>query len=382
MKLIDIARMANVSKATASRALADSPLVKDSTRQRVQEIARQYNYRPNSLAQAVAVRKSGIIGFSLVKKEDPTFGHTFLGPVLDGAIQEAQASGYHLILSANTGNRTFDEAFIQDAIEGIIFASFAPAEAVRYFQERKIPQVVINDVLDAEHVGFVLDDNYRGGRALMEHLIHDCGRRRIAIISDRLSHASYLFRYLAYIDVLREKSLAPYANKAFQNDDLYGAYQPSSEIVLRQHSLTDIPRFGTPIITPGTEIQQGYAAAARIIQTGDLPDAVFVTADSLAVGVIRALTDAGVRVPEDIAVTGYDRTDISDVVVPALTTVQVNRREIGHSAMKLLIKFIKNPQRESEILHIPNELIIRGSTVPGAAPQFGNFRGSLKADRP
>jgi len=162
----------------------------------VQEIAKQYNYRPNSLAQAVAVRKSGILGFCLLHKENPSFAHTFLGPVLDGALQEAQLNGYHLILSANSGSHTFDEAFIQDAIEGVIFSSFAPAEAIRIFQSRKIPRVVINDEFDAEHVGFVLDDSYGGGKLLMEHLIRDCGRRRIAIISDRFSHTSYLLRYL------------------------------------------------------------------------------------------------------------------------------------------------------------------------------------------
>ncbi|MCI8329199.1 MAG: LacI family transcriptional regulator [Oscillibacter sp.] len=367
MKLIDIARIANVSKSTASRALADSPLVKDSTKRRVQEIAKQYNYRPNSLAQAVAVRKSGILGFCLLHKENPSFAHTFLGPVLDGALQEAQLHGYHLILSANSGSHTFDEAFIQDAIEGVIFSSFAPAEAIRIFQSRKIPRVVINDELDAEHVGFVLDDSYGGGKLLMEHLIRDCGRRRIAIISDRFSHTSYLLRYLAYIDALQSNSLAPYENEAFRNDDLYEGHEPTSDTILPQHQYTSIPRFGTPIITPGIHMDHGYAAVLRLIQTGDLPDAIFVTSDSLAVGVIRALKDAGIRVPEDIAVTGYDRTNSSDVVVPPLTTVQVNCEEIGRSAIRTLIEFIESPQKESKTIYIPNQLVIRGSTVANSS---------------
>ena len=106
-----------------------------------------------------------------------------------------------IILSANAGNHSFDEAFIQDAIEGVILSSFDPAEAIRIFRQRNIPQVIINDVLDSNHTGFIMDDNYGGGKALMNHLIHDCGRR-IAVISDRLSHTNYLLRYLAYIDAL------------------------------------------------------------------------------------------------------------------------------------------------------------------------------------
>ena len=82
MKLTDIAKIANVNKSTVSRALADSPLVKEATKQRIREIAEQYNYRPNTLAQAIAIQKSGILGFCILKKKNPDFGHTFFGPVL------------------------------------------------------------------------------------------------------------------------------------------------------------------------------------------------------------------------------------------------------------------------------------------------------------
>lgn len=113
--------------------------MKEETKKRVKEIADQYNYRPNTLARAAAAQRSGILGFCLLNKQHPQFGHSFFGPILDGALQEAQSNGYHLILSANSGNYTFEEAFIQDAIEGVILSSFAPADAIRIFQQRRIP---------------------------------------------------------------------------------------------------------------------------------------------------------------------------------------------------------------------------------------------------
>ena len=110
----------------------------------------------------------------------------------------------------------------------------------------------------------------------MKHLIYDCKRQRIAIVSDCLSHTSYLLRYLAYRD---------------------------------------------------------------------------------------ALLEAGLQVPEDIAVTGYDGTTSSKVVTPALTTIRVDRNEIGRTAVRLLMELIENPSKESETIYIPNELIVRGSTL-------------------
>lgn len=363
MKLIDIARLANVSKTTASRALADSPLVKEETKQRVKEIAAQYNYRPNTLARAVASQRSGIIGFCLLNKQFPRFGHFFFGPVLDGALQQAQEEGYHLILAANKGDYSFDEAFIKDAIEGVILSSFAPEEAIRVFQQRNIPQVVINDVLDAEHTAFIMDDNYAGGRKIMRHLIEDCGHRKIAILTSRLTHTSHLLRYLAYRDALAEAGLEPYRNDSFRDTDLYGEYKVFNSVISRQFSIRDIPRVGTPVVAADTQIDLGFEAVTRMIEAGDLPTAIFATSDSLAVGAVQALQRAGLRVPQDVAVAGYDDTALAEAVLPKLTTIRVNRAQIGREAVKKLAELIEDPGRDSETVYVSNELVIRESTV-------------------
>lgn len=362
MRLIDIARMANVSKATASRALADSPLVKDSTKQLVREIAEKYNYRPHTIAQAMARQHSGILGFCLLKKESPSFGHPFFGPVLDGALAQAREEGYHLILASDIGDEVFDEPFIQDCIEGVLLSSFDPLSAIQIFQKRKIPQVVINDVVDADHTTFVVDDNYAGALALVRHLIRDRNRSNIAILTDRLSHTSYLLRYLAYIEAHREAGISAYSNPLFANVDLYGGYSLTSDIYQQKYHFQEIPRFGTPIVVSGVEPEAAYQAVSAIIGTGLLPSAIFATSDSLAVGAIQALHQARLRIPENISVVGYDDLQIATTISPSLTTVRVNRKEIGRIAVRQLIQQIESPQMENTVITVPNELIIRQSS--------------------
>ncbi len=363
MTLADIAKIANVSKSTVSRALADSPLVKESTREHIKGIAAQYNYSPNTLAQAVAFQQSGILGFCLLKKKTPAFAHTFFGPVLDGAIQEAQDHGYHLILAANAENYSFDEPFIKDAIEGVILSSPDPKASIEEFKSRGIPQVLVNDIQYFDHTGFIMDDNYGGARMLTEHLIRDCGRKRIAIISDRFSHTSFLLRYLAFADTLHQNGLTPYENEAFRLDDFCRGIPLNNARIIDEYNLAEIPRFGTPIMVKNSKISSGYQAVKRLLATNDLPDAIFATTDSLAVGVLHGLQEAGIRVPEDIALVGYDDTEISYATSPAITTIHVDSPGIGRAAVRLLVQLIKDPERPSETIYIPNKLVIRGSSI-------------------
>jgi DNA-binding LacI/PurR family transcriptional regulator len=363
MKLEDIAALAQVSKTTASRALADSPLVKDSTKELVKRIAKEHNYRPHTLASAFARKKSGIIGFCLLNKNNPSFGHPFFGPVLDGALEQARKDGYHIILAANSGDDyVFDEPFMQDCIEGVVLSSFAPAKAVREFKNRGIPQVLINDVLPTDNNTFIMDDNYGGAYRLMQHLIYEKGHRRIGFLTDRLSHTSYLLRYFAYIDAHRDAGIPVYTNPLLPQDDLAGGYPLTSDYFLNRYGYEDIPRIGSPMVVVGMRTNVAYEAIQRLIATGDVPSAIFAVSDSLAIGAIHALQEAGLRVPEDVAVAGYDDIISATAVTPALTTVRVDRKEIGRTAIRELEKLIAAPDLQSSVIYIENSLIVRSST--------------------
>lgn len=330
VKLIDIARIAGVSKATASRALRDSPLVKEDTKRLVIETAKKLKYQPNALAQAMATKKSGIIGFLMYRKSPPYFSHTFFGPVLDGAIKEAKNQGFHIVLAiANDVEDTFDEHFIQDSIDGALLASFCPKEVIKEFERRGIPLVVINDFVESNNNAFIVDDNYSGACAVMDHLIKDRGHTKIAHITEQLSHPSYLVRYQAYLDM---------------------------------HALYKIPVFDGFVSAAETSFQEGVMAMNQLLSRDNLPTAVFAATDSLALGAIHAIKGAGLRVPEDIAVAGYDDIEAALMCDPPLTTICVEREGIGKAAVAALSEQIAEPKKPSCAIIIKNKLVVRAST--------------------
>ncbi len=330
VKLIDIARLAGVSKATASRALHGSPLVKEETRRLVMEKAEELKYKPNSLAQAMATKRSGIVGFLMYKKNPPYVSHSFFGPVLDGAIEEASNRGYHIVLAAaDDMEDTFDEHFIQDSIDGAMLVSFYPKEVIKEFERRGIPLVVINDFVESNNNAFVIDDNYNGACAIMEHLIKDRGHSKIAHITERLEHPSFHARYRGFLDM---------------------------------HEKHKIKLYSKPYTARHTTFQEGSRVMEKVLSRKNLPTAVFAATDTLALGAIHAIKKAGLRVPEDIAVAGYDDIAAASMSDPPLTTVSVDRLRIGRSAVTALIEQISEPGKPSRVITIKNRLIVRDST--------------------
>lgn len=363
IKLIDIAKMANVSKATASRALCNSTLVKDETRERVKRIAEYYNYQPNALAQAVATKHSGIIAFLEHKKSTPYIAHTFFGPVLDGAMAESARHNCHIVLAAaDSRTNTFDEHFIKDSIDGAMLTSFAPQEIITEFKKREIPLVIINDfVPNTVCNDFILDDNYGGAWSMMEHLVLQRGHRKVAFIGERLDHPSYMFRYMAYIDFHTFYHIPLWENDLFTcKPSVLVPYRAT----LAAHHIPDKGIYGNPVFPdrPQNTFEGGAIAMKKILNSGDLPTAVFVADDTMALGAISAIKKAGLRVPEDIAVGGYDDIDASLISDPPLTTVWVDRDRIGREAVLLLLKRISCPYLPSSVKLLPNRLIVREST--------------------
>lgn len=390
MTLNDIARLAGVSKATASRAFSNPSAVNENTRNRVLEIARKYNFRPNSMAQAVASRRSGLVGFCLYNKELPYFGHTFFGPILDSVTERAKELDYHVVLAITDQTQdAFEERFIEDAIEGAILSTFMPEKMVEAFRKRHTPVVLINDELTVDHTGYVLDDNYGGAKKLIAHLADDCGYRSIAFVSNRLSHSSNMLRYIGYIDALEERGLQPYSSPGLPRYDLftslpskqrrdraYYGYSPGilneelfastreyNRTMLTRYGYSEIPRRGTPVIFSGNSPQSAYEGVQDLLDQPELPRAIFCVSDSLAVGVIKAIKARGLRVPEDIAVCGYDDVESAYLSEPPITTISVNRAGIGRTAINLLKSYIDCPNLPRKAIYMENELIVRESTM-------------------
>ena len=365
MKLSDIAALAGVSKATASRAMANSPLVREETRRRVQRIAKEHDYVPNALAQAVATKRSGILGMCIYRKQLPYFAHTFFGPLLDGAITEAKNHGYHIVVTSTDQDfDTFDEHFIQDSIDGAILTSFTPMEAVAEFKRRRIPLVLVNDVLETENNAFVIQDDYGGAAAMMDHLF-ERGHQRIAFLSDRLSHVSYHLRYLAYLHAHHRRGIPVYSNPNLPPcRDLWGNFPrlDIDEAKLKLFGLAPHAVEGTPLIVTNTTPESGANAVRELLKAGNLPTAIFASSDSLAIGALRALNEAGLRVPGTIAVGGFDDIAMAESVWPPLTTVKAGPFEMGRIAIEELVRQIEEPTLESRVCKVLTRLVVREST--------------------
>ena len=331
IKLSDIARLTGVSKSTVSRALQDSPVVKEATRRLIRKTAEELNYKPNSLAQAMATKRSGIIiAFLMYRKDPPYTAHTFFGPVLDGAIAEAAVQNYHIVLAAaNDIEHTFDEHFIQDSIDGAMIVSFHPKEVIKNFERRGVPLVVINDLVETLNNPFIIDNNYRGACKLMEHLILERGHEKILHISESPAHPSFSERYKAYLDM---------------------------------HKVHSIPVYGEAYRVSHTTFEEGAAAMKDVLTWKNPPTAVFAVTDTLALGAMYAIQEQGLRIPEDIAVVGYDDIDAAAMSNPPLTTISVNREQIGREAVDALIKQIEDPTKSSRVITVENNLIIRKSS--------------------
>lgn len=362
IRMSDIAELAGVSIATASRAFSHPEKVQADTLERILTIAKRYNYTPNTIARAIANRHTSLVGFLLIHKSRPFFDHVFFGAALDGFLERAKARGYHVVLSCTTKrNDNFEEDFIKDSLAGAVLGTREPDTLIKEFRKRDIPVVLINNEAESENVSSAVDDNYRGMRKIMKHLIADRGYTDIAFFSDRISHYCNMQRYFAYIDSLTEAGLKPYNNPDFPRYDLFDNYKPNKKVMSR-YGVERITRFGTPVIFSGTDPENARKTLQKMLPLSKLPHAIVCSDDDIAIGVIKALQQAGLRVPQDVAVTGYDGIKMSEYPTPGLTTIHVDPYIIGATAMDLLQKSIEDPNQQAETIFIPNELVIRESS--------------------
>ena len=363
MRMSDIAKLAGVSKSTVSRAFSRPEMLQKETLDRIMAIARIHDYRPNTMAQAIARHRFNLVGFLLLHKSRPFFDHSFYGPALDGFMERAKARGYHVVLGATTRrNDYFEEGVINDCIDGALLTSRDPDPFIKVFQSRNIPIVLIQNETGLENVGMVTDNNYSGMMKIMEHLISERGYQNIAFCSSRLSHPCDMQRYFAYIDAVEKHGLKPYSDPDLPEYDLEDSFPPNP-VILSRYGRKEIPRFGTPIIIPSsTPPETSEKVLLKLLPFRKMPDAIVCTTDSIAIGVCRALQKKGFRIPQDTAVTGYDDIGTASLCIPSLTTVHVDPYRLGAESMDLLCRYINDPGCPSTRICIDNELVIRESS--------------------
>jgi LacI family transcriptional regulator len=315
----DVALRAGVSVATVSRALNQSGPVRADTRRRVEEAVTELQYRPNNAARSLITRRTGMFGVLL-----PDLHGEFFSELIRGLDEAAQAHGYHLLLSSSHDLAEELEAALhgmQGRVDGlVVMAPRLSAEKLDALLPRNTPVVLLNSPHVATSVYSLRIDNRGGARAIVTHLISH-GHRRIAMITGPAGNHDAEERVAGYRDALADAGIA--CSSALE---IEGDFRTSG----------------------------GYRATGVILGLEERPTAIFASNDAMALGALSALRDAGVGVPDDMALAGFDDLSSTQYSIPPLSSVHVSISELGARAIAGLSEVVTNGSATAErheILH-------------------------------
>ncbi len=324
--IYDIARRAEVSIATVSRVFNDSPRVSDTTRRRVQHVARAMGYRPHAMAQGLARRSTNLIAAVI-----PVLTNYFYMEVLRGMQDALAASDVDLIVYSAATPEDVDgqlaRALQRGRSEGVLVLS-TPLNEERYRRLETARQAVV--LVDSDHPDFdsILVDNVEGGIRATRHLIGQ-GFERIAHITVHPEPPPARERRAGYEQAIREAGRLPIVASSDRRP--YGFCEES-----------------------------GYEAMRSLIARPDRPDAVFVASDVQALGALCALQDAGLSAPEDMAIVGFDDVKVS--AYARLTTLRQPMYEMGTLAVERLLLRLSEPDLPPQRFCFVPELVCRASS--------------------
>ncbi|MBM3748975.1 MAG: LacI family transcriptional regulator [Acidobacteria bacterium] len=325
----DIARAANVSHATVSRALRSSPLVKRETAALVRRIAEERGYKVSAVARSLVTRRTSTVGVVVTTITDP-----FAGEVVGGIEECALDHGYSVFLANSNAEPEREikvvHSFEEHRVDGIVVTSSrVGALYIPMLSEMRIPIVLINNHHPGEFVHSVMIANVEASREAVHHLI-GLGHRRIAYLGDRFGRQSDTERFSGYREALEEADL-PFLPELVAHGD------------------------GRP--------EGGALAMERLLSLAEPPTAVFCYNDMSALGALQRLRVAGWRVPRDLSLVGFDDLFVAQYTDPRLTTVRQPRRQMGRLAMETLLKLIGGAPAGGHI-RVAGELVVRESTAP------------------
>lgn len=304
----DVARRAGVSIGTVSRVLNGRPLVAESTRERVLAAIRELNYRPDGVARSLVSARTHTVAMVV-----PDITSPFFPQLVRGVEDVARREGYAVLLM-NTDQRPERERDVLEAlrekrVDGLVFMSADVTDAhLDAFRRLRCPVVLAATRAPGDELPAVIIDNVAAARDAVRHLLEH-GHRRIGLISgplnDRIAGKT---RFEGYVTALREAGLAV------------------------EPELVEQGNYREP---------DGYRAARRLLELPDPPTAIFAASDEMAVGALNAAVDRGLRVPGDLAVVGFDGVALADMVRPKLATVVQPIYETGATAMRLLVRRLR-----------------------------------------
>jgi len=324
--ILDVASRAGVSKSLVSLALSGSPKVSAASRARIERAAQELGYRPNAAARSLAIKKSRTLGVLVLDLHNPVFAE-----ILDGVQKEVRGHGFTTMLVSGGEDpaleRTEIDTLQQFQIEGLILISHRLGEADLRDIAAEVPTVTVTrDDITIPGMDMVCNDDVEGGSIAVDHLV-SLGHQRIVCLSggdNPVSHA----RAKGYLQAMEAHGL---------DDQVH-------------------------IVSGGLTDTAGYRAAKEALELS--PTALFVANDFGAMGAIAAVEEAGLAVPGDISIIGYDGIRLAGLRSVNLTTVAQPLAELGRLAATRLLERLEKPTRPTQHDRVSSQLIVRGTTGP------------------
>jgi LacI family transcriptional regulator len=332
LTLEEVGKLAGVSRSTVSRVINDGPGVREQVRERVWQVVKETGYHPHAAARSLVTRRTRIISAIIPEAVMTLFVDPFFPLLLRGITETCNDRGYYLMLSLFNGPVTQKELYRRQVhsghLDGVIVASTRMDDSlIPALLDDDVPFILVGRHPDSR-ASYVDVDNAGGSQMAVEHLIR-LGHKRIATITGPLSMASGLDRLAGYYQALEAQRI------------------PVQEALIAEGDFTE---------GGGTMGMQRLLSAS--------PTAVFAASDVTALGALKVLRDAGLRVPEEVALVGFDDIPVAAAMEPALTTVRQPIERLGSMAAELLLNLLENPPDRQAAAHrivLPAQLIVRDS---------------------
>jgi LacI family transcriptional regulator len=325
--IMDVAREAGTSYGTVSRVLNNNANVADDTRKRVQEAVERLGYVPNQQARSLVGGQSQVIGLLV-----PGLDNGYLSAVVRGIDIEIAKAGYDLLLYTTHRSKEKEISYVRNIVQGLAegLIVLLPTNTEAYLEalaEQEFPYVFVDHEGIDDNSPSITVTNWQGAYDATTYLI-ELGHTRIGHITGRMELASGRDRLAGYQSALQERDI-PYDAALVEEGDY---------------------------LTPS-----GYAGARKLLALKDRPTAIFASNDSEAFGVMDAVLDCGLSIPEDISIVGFDDVPQASLVRPRLTTVKMPLEEMGRMATRTLLEHINDAERPGRRITLATELIIRDS---------------------
>jgi LacI family transcriptional regulator len=330
--IYDIAEALDLSPATVSRGLKDHPAIKKDTKKRILEKAKEMGYQHNQFASNLRRNRTNTIGVIV-----PRLNSYFMSSVIAGIEKVANQAGYNLVISQSLESVKKEEINVRtlynSRVDGLLVSLAYDTETISHFElllDKNIPLIFFDRVFLHPQCTNIIIDNYKAGYEVTQHLITQ-GCKRIAHITASLKRNVYAERLKGYRQALEDNHITFDEELVFYNN------------------LSD---------------QAAIEVSKEILKMNKLPDGIFSANDSCAVSCIRELKQAGIRIPEDIAVAGFNNDPLSKVIEPNLTTINYPGQEMGEAAASVLIRRLDKLEGINlNTIVLRHELLVRDSTL-------------------